>query len=65
MVRHFLADGREVESIKGFVVPATGATEAVYRIIEDFMRRKHRENNGAKNTRKLPGKEKNEEKRTA
>lgn len=37
MVRHILADGREIESIEGFVVPATGPTAAVYRIAADFL----------------------------
>lgn len=32
MVKHILADGREVESIDGKVIPTTGPTEAVYRI---------------------------------
>lgn len=44
MVKHILADGREVESIKGFVVPATGATEPVYRILLEFEKKKRREN---------------------
>jgi len=44
MVKHILADGREVESIKGFVVPATGATEPVYRILLEFEKKKRRKN---------------------
>ena len=39
MVRHILADGREVDSIEGFVVPASGPTEAVYRIAADFYKK--------------------------
>ena len=38
MVKHILADGREVDSIEGFVVPNTGATAAVYRIVAEFYR---------------------------
>lgn len=45
MVRHILADGREVESIEGFVIPPTGATAAVYRIVADIMRRKESQEN--------------------
>lgn len=38
MVRHILADGREVKSIEGLVVPNTGATAAVYRIVTEFAK---------------------------
>ena len=38
MIRHFLADGREVESIEGIVIPTTGVTEAVYRIVADHQK---------------------------
>lgn len=38
MVRHILADGREVKSIEGFVVPASGPTAAVYRIVSEFTK---------------------------
>lgn len=38
MIRHILADGREVQSIEGLVVPNTGATAAVYRIIAEFAK---------------------------
>lgn len=37
-IRHILADGREVESINGLVVPHTGATAEVYRIITEFAK---------------------------
>lgn len=40
MIRHILADGREVDSIEGFVVPYTGPTETVYRIAVECMRKK-------------------------
>ncbi len=41
-IRHILADGREVESIEGIVVPNTGATAAVYHIVAEFAK-KHSE----------------------
>jgi len=33
VVRHFLADGTQVDSIDGRVIPATGPTAGVYRVI--------------------------------
>lgn len=36
MVRHILADGREVGSIEGMVIPSTGKTAAVYRIVANL-----------------------------
>ena len=38
MVRHVLADGREVDSIEGFVIPSTGPTGGVYRIAAEFIK---------------------------
>lgn len=38
MVKHFLADGREVRSIAGKVIPTKGPTEAVYRIVLEHSR---------------------------
>lgn len=38
MIRHILADGREVESVEGFVVPPTGPTAAVYSIVVEFAK---------------------------
>ena len=38
MIRHFLADGREVKSVEGFVVPHKGPTAAVYRIAAEFAK---------------------------
>lgn len=35
MVKHVLADGREVDSIEGFVIPTTGETAAVYHIVAE------------------------------
>lgn len=35
-VIHILADGQQVENIEGMIIPNTGATTAVYRIIADF-----------------------------
>lgn len=37
MVRHILADGREVESIEGMVIPNSGPSAAVYRIAAEFI----------------------------
>ena len=37
MIRHVLADGREVESVEGLVIPTTGATAAVYKIVADVV----------------------------
>lgn len=38
-VIHILADGQQVENIEGMIIPNTGATTAVYRIIADFARK--------------------------
>lgn len=38
-VRHILADGREVDSIEGFVIPPTGQTAVVYRIAAEYIRK--------------------------
>lgn len=38
MIRHILADGREVKSVEGLVIPNTGATAAVYRIVAEHAR---------------------------
>lgn len=38
MIIHVLADGREVDSIEGMVVPTTGSTAAVYRIVSEFSK---------------------------
>lgn len=38
MIRHTLADGREVQSVEGLVVPHTGATSAVYRIVAEHAK---------------------------
>lgn len=43
MIRHILSDGREVESIAGFVIPPTGPTATAYHIVEQFARRKQAE----------------------
>lgn len=44
MIRHILADGREVESIEGFVIPITGATAAVYNMVADFAKKNQEKN---------------------
>lgn len=38
MIKHILADGREVESVEGLVIPHIGPTAAVYRIVAEFAR---------------------------
>lgn len=38
MVKHVLADGREVESVEGILIPPSGPTAAVYRIIAEFAK---------------------------
>ena len=42
MIRHILADGREVESIEGMVIPTTGPTAAVYRIVSDYAKNRQK-----------------------
>ena len=37
MIKHVLADGREVKSIEGMVIPATGRTAAVYNLAAEFL----------------------------
>lgn len=37
MIKHILADGTELKSIEGRIIPPTGKTEAVYRLIADFL----------------------------
>lgn len=38
MIRHILADGREVKNVEGLVVPHTGATATVYHIVAEHAR---------------------------
>lgn len=40
MIRHILSDGREVESVEGLVIPTTGPTAAVYKIITDYVNKR-------------------------
>lgn len=37
MIKHVLSDGREVKSIEGMVIPATGRTAAVYNLAAEFL----------------------------
>lgn len=37
MIKHVLADGTELTSIEGRVIPPTGKTEAVYRLIAQYL----------------------------
>ena len=34
MVKHVLADGRQIDSVDGYAIPSTGRSEAVYRIVK-------------------------------
>lgn len=43
MIRHVLADGRELDSIEGYVVPSTGPTAVVYTILADFSKKAKKE----------------------
>lgn len=38
MIRHILADGREVKSVEGLVVPHTGKAATVYHIVAEFAK---------------------------
>lgn len=37
MIRHILADGTELKSIEGRIVPPTGKTAAVYKLIAELI----------------------------
>lgn len=37
MVRHFLTDGREIDSVEGKVIPPTGETAAFYHIVAGIV----------------------------
>lgn len=37
MIKHILADGTELKSIEGRIIPPTGKTEAVYKLIAYFL----------------------------
>ena len=50
-IRHFLSDGREVDSIEGFVIANAGHTAAVYRIVLNHMKKcADKERNDVKKT---------------
>lgn len=38
MIKHVLANGKEVKSIEGMVVPTKGATASVYQVAAEFAR---------------------------
>ncbi len=38
MIKHVLADGTQLDSIEGRVIPAAGATEAIYKIVANFIK---------------------------
>ena len=37
MIKHILADGTELKSIEGRIIPPIGKTEAVYRLVAEFF----------------------------
>lgn len=37
MIKHVLADGTVLESVEGRVIPPTGKTEAVYRLLAESL----------------------------
>lgn len=41
MIKHILADGTEVESMEGRMVPLTEKTQAAYRLLADFAIKNH------------------------
>lgn len=47
-VHHILADEREVDSIEGYVVPNSGETTTVYRLLADLVFKSNRESKGEK-----------------
>lgn len=51
-VRHFLADGREVDSIDGYVVPASGPTERLYWFLIERWEKQEREKQKKEQERK-------------
>lgn len=53
MIRHILADGREVASVEGLIVPTTGPTAAVYHIAAEFIQ-SHPESISRKKENKTP-----------
>lgn len=40
MIKHVMADGTVLDSVKGVVVPVTPVTEAAYRTVLEIMKRK-------------------------
>lgn len=39
MIKHVLSDGRRLDSIEGFRLPYTAATEGVYRLMAEILSR--------------------------
>ena len=37
MIKHVLADGTQLKSIEGRIIPPTGKTAAVYRLIAELL----------------------------
>ena len=40
MIKHVMADGTVLDSVKGIVVPVTPVTEAAYRTVHEIIKRK-------------------------
>ncbi len=41
-VKHVMSDGRHLDSIDGYVIPCTGPTAAVYRVIAEMSKKKEK-----------------------
>ena len=45
-ITHVMADGRVLDSIEGYVIPCSGHTAVVYRILADCLKRNSEEMKG-------------------
>lgn len=52
MIKHILSDGRRLDSLDGFRIPYTQATEAAYRLLAEFWRGGGRSDGTAEKTRR-------------
>lgn len=37
-IKHILADGRQLETLKGYTLPYNGTTETAYRLLAELLR---------------------------
>ncbi len=51
MIKHVMADGRELDSIEGIVIPTTGPTAAVYQIIANHAKQRTKSDDSKNNER--------------